>query len=483
MTKQQVKDAIAVLLTVPVTLVSKLIDAYNLVLDFITESTVVDIVPLWTIGATFNTDGTGDGQYCKHEDDDGNIRIFETKTDSNTGNAPPTDPEVTENTHWKEISPSSGSAIKEWAAGTYGEGLIIVYHNHSTFGRGLCILLEATRPFTSANIETEITSGKWAYIAISKQYVDDQILSNINGIRWKASVKARTTAALAANTVGGSNTTLTANANGAFPNQDGIAIALNDDILVANEGTQSKNGIYRLTDAGSAGTPWVLTRRGDSDSELELQNAVVNVDQGTVHANTTWRQDTDSIVLGTSAIVWNAFNITVSDATEGVKGIAELASSTEAETTGEAVEGNRDHTRIITARTFRNAFLKLISLGLASFESYNNSYSGGSSTASVYDGSEVADGATFFIEVFVVATQTSGTAGATGYTFKLTGAFRKSGGVLTQIGSSAQTNVHNDTGDSFTGTPSLSVTGGAVVVNQNLTTAKTFNLKFKRNVY
>src|SRR5687767_10796294 len=117
MTKQDVIDYINTQLAVPVNLVSKFINSFLKVLDFITESTSIDIVPLWTIGATFNTDGTGAGRYCKHPDDDGNPRIFETKTSSNTGNAPPTDPLVTENTNWKEISQSSGSAIKEWSAG------------------------------------------------------------------------------------------------------------------------------------------------------------------------------------------------------------------------------------------------------------------------------------------------------------------------------------------------------------------------------
>jgi photosystem II stability/assembly factor-like uncharacterized protein len=755
MTKQEVKDAIALLLTVPVTLVSKLIDSYNLVLDFFTGSAIDNtIIPDWTALLTFQTDGTGAGKLCLHPDSSGRKRIWETREDNNINHEPPTDPEIIVNTYWQEASPASGSAIKEWEAGVYGNGLIIVFHNHSTLGPGLARLSEPTRPFQSVDIENEITTGKWTWLSVdrslyqfthltddsditwnidsrklstalldtnevainltlqniiqgthhtlyvrkqqagdlvitplfnslpvyevgnnassttitlsgaanklfkldfarlqvplgatlvgstggatnthivaidednlvasmmelikkstdgganwstveaapsgtdliddlshsgttvlanvrgeqvtlstdsgdsfnvsathlgssntgqghvlvvsalvfyqieadnhrirktidggatwtqitipanannralysicrgttattifvgstigtiyksvdaganwttcqiinvnfrvkvlqfesdtigyaasdtgylyktinagaswiqqpippaigdikeigivgasklivvgtggvafsldggalwnlstdvtnyvscsvvdednifllaangnvykyvasltdevifvadkndsvSQEYVDAQILASIEGIRWKSSVKARTTAALPASTVSGANTILTANANGAFPNQDGIAIALNDDILVANEAAQENNGIYELTNAGSAGTPWVLTRRGDANTALKLQNAVVNIDQGTVHADTSWRQDTDSIVLGTSAIVWNDFNITVPDATDAIKGIVELA--TEAET----ITGT-DTTRAVT---------------------------------------------------------------------------------------------------------------------------------------
>lgn len=332
MTRQEVYDYIVAQLAIPVTQVAKVLNSFSKVLDFITESTVSDIIPDWTSTLTFNSDGTGAGKYCLHPDNTGKKRIFQSKTNANLNNQPPTDPLITETTYWLEISQSSGSSIKEWAPGLFGTGLVIVFHNHSTYGRGLCQLLDPARPFQSTNIETEITAGKWSFIAISKDYVDAQILANINGIAWKDSVKARTTAALPANTAGAVNTTLTANVNGAFPAQDGIAIVLNDDILVMNEATQANNGIYRLTQVGDIGTPWKLTRRGDADSSAELQNAVVSVDQGTSHADTSWKQPTDSVVLGTSNIIWTAFNPTVADASETVKGIVELATTAEATT-------------------------------------------------------------------------------------------------------------------------------------------------------
>jgi hypothetical protein len=174
MTRQEVYDYIVAQLAVPVTLVEKFLNSFSKVLDFITESTVTAIIPDWLSTLTFNTDGTGDGKYCLHPDTNGKKRIFETKTNANINNVPPTDPAITENTYWKEISQSAGSSIKEWAPGLYGEGYIIVGLNHSVHGRGLALLLDPVRPFNSTNIETEMAAGKWEFIAISKAYVDAQ---------------------------------------------------------------------------------------------------------------------------------------------------------------------------------------------------------------------------------------------------------------------------------------------------------------------
>jgi hypothetical protein len=164
MTIQELKDYILEQLTAPVNQVIKVINSFFAVIDFSTTQ-VSTIIPDWTNALTFNTDGSGAGMYCKHPDTDGKKRIFETKTDGNINNEPPTNPAITENTHWKEVSSSSSAAIPEWSPGLYGPGLIIVYHNHSVDGSGLYKLLEPVRPYNSVNIETEITAGDWEPIA------------------------------------------------------------------------------------------------------------------------------------------------------------------------------------------------------------------------------------------------------------------------------------------------------------------------------
>lgn len=164
MTSAELKTYIAGQLVVPVTEVAKIINSFDATIDYVNAQQLDDI-PDWTALLTFQTDGSDDGKYCKHPDTNGLKRIFETKIDNNIGNEPPTNPAITEDANWREISASAAAAIPEWAPGVYGLGLVIVYHNHSTSGPSLFILLEPTRPFTSANIETEITAGQWAQIA------------------------------------------------------------------------------------------------------------------------------------------------------------------------------------------------------------------------------------------------------------------------------------------------------------------------------
>jgi len=60
--------------------------------------------PRWTADMVFNTDGSGDGAFCIQADADGNDREFETKTDENKGNEPPTDPAVTEDDNWSQVN-------------------------------------------------------------------------------------------------------------------------------------------------------------------------------------------------------------------------------------------------------------------------------------------------------------------------------------------------------------------------------------------
>jgi hypothetical protein len=137
--------------------------ALDAIVDFISQSLSTGI-PEWTNVLAFNNNGSGAGAFTTYPATTGALRFWNSKTNGNTGNQPPTDPLVTENTYWKEVSPSDGSSIKEWAAGVYLSGLQIVFYSHSIDGDGFYKLTEATRPFTSANIETEITSGKWVKI-------------------------------------------------------------------------------------------------------------------------------------------------------------------------------------------------------------------------------------------------------------------------------------------------------------------------------
>lgn len=102
-------------------------------------------------------------------------------------------------------------------------------------------------------------------------------------------VRAATTAtALPANTV--TLTTITGNANGALPAQDGVTLVADDSLLVKNQGFPWVNDIYVVTTVGDGSHPFVLTRRGDLPSTVDdtsdaWSGLTVFVREGTLNAS------------------------------------------------------------------------------------------------------------------------------------------------------------------------------------------------------
>lgn len=91
---------------------------------------------------------------------------------------------------------------------------------------------------------------------------------------------------------------------------DGQPGVLNGRYLISMQSIQQNNGIYILTNAGSATTNWVLTRSQDFNQAANIiDGGIVYVINGATYANTYW-QDTfsGSIVVGTTAIVWTEFD-------------------------------------------------------------------------------------------------------------------------------------------------------------------------------
>jgi hypothetical protein len=111
----------------------------------------------------------------------------------------------------------------------------------------------------------------------------------INGLNWKFSVTCSTAVALPTCTLDGTGLIITASSNGALPLIDGYDTTFYDGIsvriLVKNEANQFKNGIYTITQQGSAGTPFILTRTSDCDTNLEIATATVYVRNGNTERN------------------------------------------------------------------------------------------------------------------------------------------------------------------------------------------------------
>lgn len=148
--------------------------------------------------------------------------------------------------------------------------------------------------------------------AATKQYVDQAAST---GFTVHPSVRLATTAALSANTynngASGVGATLTANANGAL-SIDGVSVATSDRVLIKNEATSANNGAYSVTQTGSGGTPYILTRVTDFDTASAgeiANNAYFFVNAGSVNAGSSFvLSQTAAITVGTTALPFTQFN-------------------------------------------------------------------------------------------------------------------------------------------------------------------------------
>ena len=170
-----------------------------------------------------------------------------------------------------------------------------------------------TVTMTSGTITTAPTSGN---DIVNKTYAD----SIASGINFHQSCVYATTAALAANTynngISGVGATLTGNVNGALVIDGHTFVSPTDvgkRVLIKNEGNAAYNGVYTVTQTGSAGAVYILTRATDFDT---AGSGVDQIDQGdfflitsgTANANTSWVQQTPlPVTVGTTGIVFTQF--------------------------------------------------------------------------------------------------------------------------------------------------------------------------------
>lgn len=130
-------------------------------------------------------------------------------------------------------------------------------------------------------------------------------------------VRLATAAALAACTPAGTGVghTLTANGNGALT-VDGVAVANGNRILVKDQVAQDDNGIYVVTDLGSVGTPFILTRATDFDTAAEAKKGLqIPVTLGTANTGKTFVHTTSgTIVMDTTSLTFaDLTSFTVAD--------------------------------------------------------------------------------------------------------------------------------------------------------------------------
>ena len=150
------------------------------------------------------------------------------------------------------------------------------------------IRVDGTRAFTG---DQSIGNFKLTNLAdgVADQDVVNvrQLTNAINGIDWKESVRAATTANI--------------NLASAPASLDGVTLVSGDRVLVKDQTTLSENGIYIFNGSGSA-----LSRSLDADEDSEVTAMMtVGVAEGTAHADQVFTvTSNDPLIVGTSDMVF-----------------------------------------------------------------------------------------------------------------------------------------------------------------------------------
>jgi hypothetical protein len=145
----------------------------------------------------------------------------------------------------------------------------------------------------AASVELKIDPS---VVLATREYVDNSIVTALNRLDYKQSVRAATTASI---TLSGLQTV------------DGVALAAGDRVLVKSQTNSVDNGLYVVATGA-----WRRTTDADENSEV-TPGLTVTVESGTAQADSVWQLVTDgAIVLGTTALSFQ--NIT--------NGLAKLAS-------------------------------------------------------------------------------------------------------------------------------------------------------------
>jgi hypothetical protein len=141
-------------------------------------------------------------------------------------------------------------------------------------------------------------------------------------IKAKDTVRVATTEPLSAcsydNGLGGVGASLTADADGDINDVgiDGVTdLQVGDRILVKDEADKFTNGLYRISDTGSATDPWVLIRTDDANVDTEVVRGIFcSVNEGTENIQKSFILVTSNpISLGATDLEFNKLSSSWND--------------------------------------------------------------------------------------------------------------------------------------------------------------------------
>ena len=153
--------------------------------------------------------------------------------------------------------------------------------------------------------------------AATKQYVDTIAAA---GVHYHDPVRVEQEGNLTVtynNGTAGVGATLTNAGTQAALVIDGVTMVVNDRVLIYEQTDQTQNGVYTVTNVGSASTNWVLTRATDADSygpsdpDALGQGDAFFVSEGAAGAGETYVMTTEgTITFGTTNITFSQISAT-----------------------------------------------------------------------------------------------------------------------------------------------------------------------------
>lgn len=191
-----------------------------------------------------------------------------------------------------ELKSTSGNIVLESTSGSITAGSNVDFQSTTSTPSGFKI------------VGLQDPSGELD--AANKRYVD----AISSGFKVKESCVAASVANHPA-TAGAGFQILTGTSAGVLV-VDGQSTSVGQRVLIKAQADATQNGIYMVTDPGTAGTPFVITRTTDANSAEELTGALTFVTGGNTLDGTIWFCEfTNSDVLGTDDVVWVQFGQTV----------------------------------------------------------------------------------------------------------------------------------------------------------------------------
>ncbi len=197
-------------------------------------------------------------------------------------------------------------ALPGLASGSADGFLSIAFWNR--LNNAASIATANTLPIRDGNGRIETADPVAGQQAANYQWVVQQINLARAGLAFKDPVRTIFTGTALVGTYSSGTKRLTASANGVFPANDGVTgWAIGDRVALDQTSNLTNNGLYRIIDVGSAGTPWILERTSDFGGPGSLSTDILagsyfNVKEGSEYGGTQWTLSLSTVTIDTTSI-------------------------------------------------------------------------------------------------------------------------------------------------------------------------------------